>query len=327
MALVGAGERLGLSGFIQLVENSSLGDLDQIAEGAIVMWKRFSLVGLSSTTLFLCGLAIIALAGLSACSQTALTLDRVDDDIVLSNKNMQRFEFVWIPEIDAWFAKYETPLWFYAWFAPYRVHQLTQSRDDNPEFSRSWPWQNPDVYECDQFCRYLNRVLRDQLPEGYEFRIPTREEWQTVARCGVDRIYPWGDDWPPPRDSSGVFPNLLGEDKPKSKEEADRYRPFYDPIPGYFDGHYHYCAVEQTEVNEWGVHGMGGNIKEWAFDTKFIEYVAVGGDAESSKPEWSTIEYCHRFKDKHWPMLPLLADRKSSSWLGLRLVLGKKLEA
>jgi formylglycine-generating enzyme required for sulfatase activity len=51
-------------------------------------------------------------------------------------------------------------------------------------------------YEATAFTNWLSTGLTGKLPEGYQVRLPTEEEWEAACSSdgnGKHRIYPWGD--------------------------------------------------------------------------------------------------------------------------------------
>jgi len=43
------------------------------------------------------------------------------------------------------------------------------------------------------YCQWLNSLLKNELPPGLFFRLPTEAEWEKAARGTEGREYPWGD--------------------------------------------------------------------------------------------------------------------------------------
>jgi formylglycine-generating enzyme required for sulfatase activity len=43
------------------------------------------------------------------------------------------------------------------------------------------------------YCRWLDGLLKGQLPLGYTMRLPTEAEWEKAARGTDGRTWPWGD--------------------------------------------------------------------------------------------------------------------------------------
>ena len=157
-------------------------------------------------------------------------------------------DFVWIASMRMWAAKYE----------------LTEDAFCYAMTERETGGNLPQQLSYEQsmaVCATLNERERGRLPEGYCYRIPTVEEWERLARCGTDRIYPWGSTMPP------TFGNYCDEAVREGirKRIGERYEMYVPPfIAGYNDGYEERAPVEASGKNEWGLYGMGGNLWEWA---------------------------------------------------------------
>ena len=109
-------------------------------------------------------------------------------------------------------------------------------------------------YDAVGFCEWLNSVARrdQEVPEGFQFRLPSRDEWQAIAKCGKQRLYPWGNAWPP---THGNFGN------------QEMFPTTWD-LEGYADDFPVTCPVEKSGVNEWGIYGVAGNVWEWTSEVR-----------------------------------------------------------
>lgn len=162
----------------------------------------------------------------------------------------QTLEFVWVAEPGFWAGKYEVTNGQFRRFRPRHnsmsTENLTLNDDAQPAVYISW-------HDAQNFCAWLNRTLGNRLPKGFVFRLPTSDEWQTVAACGDDRVYPWGDQWPP---AYGNF----------SDEAARAHFSDWHGIEGYDDGYAVTSPVTESGANEWGIFGLAGNVWEWCLD-------------------------------------------------------------
>ena len=118
-------------------------------------------------------------------------------------------------------------------------------------------------------------------PHTAENRLPSADEWQKFARCGGERIYPWGNPWPP------LYGNFADESAAAVFEEW----PF---IAGYDDGHPVTCDVRESGRNEWGLFGVGGNVWEWTvdwYDDSEEHKVRLGGAWDTHQSELMWIDH------------------------------------
>jgi formylglycine-generating enzyme required for sulfatase activity len=187
---------------------------------------------------------------------------------VLKLTDEKNLEFIWIRALQMWVGKYEITLGQYEVFYPHATTSSWKTYKDmryvnkrlspvEEEQMRTHPVGMISWKEAKKYCDRLNKIYKKQLPEGYAFRLPTEAEWEAFARCGDDRIYPWGNEWPPQRMKDGIYPNYQGDESLfKSKGRSCR-------IPDYKDGWKSTCPVQKSGMNDWGLYGVGGNVREW----------------------------------------------------------------
>ena len=157
-------------------------------------------------------------------------------------------EFVWIKALNCWVGKYEVTNGEYRKFKANHNSKEYKGQTLNKD-------RQPVVYvnfdDAQEYAKWLTKRERDagRLPSGYQYRLPTKDEWTAFCQCGDDRKYPWGDNWPP---KSGHAGNYHGTSGAKSGGK----------IAGYNDGFAVTCPVESSWENKWGVYGVGGNVWE-----------------------------------------------------------------
>ncbi|MGQ9661323.1 MAG: ankyrin repeat domain-containing protein [Kiritimatiellia bacterium] len=102
--------------------------------------------------------------------------------------------FVWIEPAKLWVSTTEITNAQYRRFAPDHDSKF------NGKYSLNEPEQ-PAVFvswhNAKAFCEWLNRNFALRLPPHSECRLPTAAEWALLAGCEKQRVYPWGNDWPP----------------------------------------------------------------------------------------------------------------------------------
>jgi serine/threonine protein kinase len=162
-------------------------------------------------------------------------------------------EFVWIKALNCWVGKYEVTNGEYRKFkAKHDSNTRVDSNgstyagdhrgnsvngDDNPVVLVS-------MNDAQAFARWLTEREKQmgRLPQHLQFRLPTEVEWNSFAQCGDNRIFPWGNDWPP------LFGNY-GDNE------------YNDGFPSST------CPVQKSGRNDWGLYGIGGNAWEWTVDS------------------------------------------------------------
>ncbi|MDA1043703.1 MAG: SUMF1/EgtB/PvdO family nonheme iron enzyme [Verrucomicrobia bacterium] len=184
----------------------------------------------------------------------------------------QNLEFEWIEGVRLWVGKYEITN---EQFRRFKARHDSLFRQN---FSLNDPTQ-PAVRvtwnEAEAYCEWLNRTYKDRVPKAFTFRLPSVLEWMKIARCGDNRIYPWGRSWPP---LYGNYSDLT------AREQLVDWR----GIEGYDDGQVVSCDVHLSGENEWGLFGIGGNVWEWCqdwFDTEHKYKTRAGGSWDFDQKE------------------------------------------
>lgn len=156
----------------------------------------------------------------------------------------------WVKPIGLWAGKYEVTNGQFRRYRPTHNSRFRESftlnGNDQPAVLVSWR-------DAQDFCDWLNKTYRDRLPEGFIFRLPYSVEWTYLARCGENRKYPWGNQWPP---VYGNFADLT------ARENLTEWQ----GIPQYDDGAAVTCPVTESGMNAWGIYGLAGNVWEWCED-------------------------------------------------------------
>ena len=190
-------------------------------------------------------------------------------------------EFVWIPQMNLWVGKTEVTN------AEYR-----RMHPDHDSGSFEGHCMNGDrqpvlLRDFDAIKAYIAWLTEQDAAvlDGARYRLPIEEEWETYARCGDDRTYPWGDEWPPP---SGRAGNYSGE------ESLLSWR-----IEGYDDGFPVTAPVDRLWANPWGLHGVGGNVWEACARDRTGERLAAWRGASWVSGTEEALRISFSFGDAH----------------------------
>lgn len=118
--------------------------------------------------------------------------------------------------------------------------------------------------ECEEFCSRLNNLLRDQLPRGFNFGLPSEAQWEYAARGGVKAkhtIYAGSDNidevaWYRENSGGGVKP------------------------------------VGLKDSNELGLYDMSGNVREWCADWYSSYYYYDGPQQDPNNLSSGSLRVC-----------------------------------
>jgi formylglycine-generating enzyme required for sulfatase activity len=111
-----------------------------------------------------------------------------------------------------------------------------------------YPVGNVNFAEAEAFCRNLTERAKAsrELPEGWEFRLPTEAQWEYACRAGTTTATAFGDSLSRKRANFQGKPYNGGADIGPSLGRAAR--------------------VGSYPANAWGIYDMHGNTFEWCRD-------------------------------------------------------------
>jgi formylglycine-generating enzyme len=119
--------------------------------------------------------------------------------------------------------------------------QLTAGEGDD------FPVYAINFAEAEGFCRKLTERARAsrELPEGWEFRLPTEAQWEYACRAGTATATSFGNMLSSKQANFQGKPYNGAEEGPSLKRAA--------PVGSY-------------PANPWGLHDVHGNVFEWCRD-------------------------------------------------------------
>jgi formylglycine-generating enzyme required for sulfatase activity len=109
------------------------------------------------------------------------------------------------------------------------------------------PVYNVNYAEAEGFCSNLtaSAVASDDLPRGWEFRLPSEAQWEYACRAGTTTATAFGDKLSSKQANFQGKPYNGAEEGPSLKRAA---------------------KVGSYPANAWGLHDMHGNVVEWCRD-------------------------------------------------------------
>jgi formylglycine-generating enzyme required for sulfatase activity/serine/threonine protein kinase len=145
-----------------------------------------------------------------------------------------------------------------------------------PEFPQTdeHPVVNISLADAKKLCSWLSAQT------GQAWRLPTEKEWESAAGTG---IYPWGDDFPPGKQSGNYALTESGRNDPKQIG---------------VDGYHGTAPVGSFPPNANGFVDMGGNATEWT-DDGIVEGQPVLRGGSWMDPEFHHLVGPEFFKTRH----------------------------
>lgn len=153
------------------------------------------------------------------------------------------------------------------------------------------PVGNVNFAEAEGFCRKLTELGRrsGDLPERWEFRLPTEAQWEYACRAGTTTATAYGDSL-------------------SSRQANFKGKPYNGGEPGPSLGRA--APVGSYPANGWGLHDMHGNTYEWCRD--WYHRRLPGGtdpdlheaEATATRSEHGDTSRCRRggcWADEGWP--------------------------
>ena len=152
------------------------------------------------------------------------------------------------------------------------------SADANPEGRCGdrlgwYPMYNVSWHDATEFCRRLTKIEREngrQLPDGYEYRLPTEAEWEYACRAGTKTALPNGSaicilglNNAPALDAIAWYSGNSSEGMASDARAVDTSGWREKQYPG---GRAFVRAPRMKQANGWGLYDMLGNVLEWCAD-------------------------------------------------------------
>jgi formylglycine-generating enzyme required for sulfatase activity len=178
----------------------------------------------------------------------------------------------------------------------------------------AFPVYAVDFAEAEGFCARLTEAARaaGELPEGWEFRLPTEAQWEYACRAGTTTATSFGEG--------------IGRDRANFRGKPYR-APEGGPAPG------RAVPVGSYPANPWGLHDAHGNVFEWCRDW-YHRALPGGADpdlrdarATASESEHGSVSRVRRggcWADEGWPCRSAFRLRfepeRRSDHIGFRVV-------
>jgi serine/threonine protein kinase len=184
--------------------------------------------------------------------------------VVVAGGNSLGIKFVPVGDVE--FAIWQTRVKDFEAFA--KAVNLRSNSWKGPGFKQGpdHPVVNVSWQEAIAFCKWLTDKEHKEniLPANQYYRLPSDLEWSKAVGLaeetgktpeardmGVQDVYPWGTQWPPPAGAGNYTGEETGSDV---------------AIKGYEDGFAWTSPVGSFPPNKLGLYDMGGNVWQWCMD-------------------------------------------------------------
>jgi formylglycine-generating enzyme len=117
----------------------------------------------------------------------------------------------------------------------------------------NYPIYDITFAEAEDFCRKLTTTAQTagEIPNGWEFRLPTDAQWEYLCRAGTTTATHFGNSLSSKQANFGGKPYNGAEEGPSLKRTA---------------------LVGSYPANPWGLHDVHGNVFEWCRDWAHATY-------------------------------------------------------
>lgn len=181
------------------------------------------------------------------------------------------------------------------------------------------PVGNVNFAQAEAFCAKLTQMARasGELPDGWEFRLPTEAQWEYACRAGTTTATSFGDS------INSKQANIKGEPPYNGAESG--------PTLG------RAAKVGSYPANPWGIHDMHGNTCEWCRDWFRWRYPggvdpdlhdAQGTATRNDSGSYSRSRRGSAWTDPGWPSRSAFRQRfepeRGYDHIGFRVVLVRK---
>lgn len=231
-------------------------------------------------------MAVVGFCTVLSSTAVSATAPKPGESFPLPLNDAVALHFTWVAEMNLWVGTYEV--------TNAQFHVFNPEHDSGSYLGRSLnapdqPVVRVNFHDVTAFCAWLTERERvaGRLPAGWEYRLPSGDEWTAFARCGTMRTFPWGEDLPPD------FGNYSNQ------------------IVGYDAGAGMTVAITASGRNEWGLYGVGGNVWEWTSESDGNAFMLRGAS-------WDDYDAFSLRIECRVPFKPFI----STSDAGFRVVLG-----